>query len=413
MQGRIAVVVKGYPRLSETFIAQELLGLERAGLDLLIVSLRHPTDHACHPIHREIRAPVLYLPEYLHVEPLRVLRGLWAAVSGRRLWSVLPDFARDVWRDRTRNRLRRLGQALVLARELPSTVSCLYVHYLHTPSSVARYTAKLCGLPYAISAHAKDIWTIPDWEIREKLMDAAWLTTCTEQAHRHLNRLVPEARVLCLPHGVDLGRFPAPCWKLHDRMRSQSEPIELVTVARAVEKKGLDILLQALAALPREIAWRWRHIGGGPLLPQLQQAAAALGIADRISWCGALPFDEVLAALRRADVFCFSPRVAADGDRDGIPNVVAEAMAMGLPVVSSRAGAVDEIVENGRTGILVPSEDPLSLASALVDLMCDPERRAAMGRAGRSVIESRFVAGPGIVEIGRELAELASGAEPA
>ena len=147
-------------------------------------------------------------------------------------------------------------------------------------------------------------------------------------------------------------------------------------------------------------------------MPKLRQTAAELGIADRIDWCGALPFDEVLAALRRADIFCFSPRVAADGDRDGIPNVVAEAMAMGLPVVSCRAGAVDEIVENGRTGILVPSEDPLSMASALVDLMCDPERRAAMGRAGRSVIESRFVAGPGIAEIGRELVELASGGGP-
>jgi glycosyltransferase involved in cell wall biosynthesis len=410
MQGRIAVVVKGYPRLSETFIAQELLGLERAGLELLIVSLRHPTDPVSHPIHREIRASVLYLPEYLHSEPIRVWRGLWAALGQRRLWSLLADFGRDLVRDRTRNRVRRLGQALVLARELPSTVTCLYVHYLHTPSSVARYTAKLRGLSYAISAHAKDVWTIPDWEIREKLMDAAWLTTCTSQAYRHLSNLAPGARIFCQPHGVDLERFAVPSYYMRVARHSEAEPVELVTVARAVEKKGLDVLLHALAILPPDIAWRWRHIGGGPLLPKLQKATADLGIADRVSWLGALPFDQVLAALRRADIFCFSPRVAVDGDRDGIPNVVAEAMALALPVVSARAGAVDELVEDGRTGILVPADDPQSMASALVDLIRDPERRAAMGRAGRSVIESRFVAGPGIAEIGRELAELASGA---
>jgi hypothetical protein len=201
MSSRIALIVKGYPRLSETFIAQEILGLERAGLDLLIVSLRHPTDPARHPIHGEIQAPLLYLPEYLHQEPIRVLLGLWAALRQGRLGRVLGAFARDLARDRTRNRFRRLGQALVLARELPDGIACLYVHYLHTPASVARYTAALRGIPFAVSAHAKDIWTIPDWEIREKLEEAAWLTTCTESGFRHLRALAPEARLFCLPHG--------------------------------------------------------------------------------------------------------------------------------------------------------------------------------------------------------------------
>src|SRR5690606_24540147 len=138
---RVAVVVKGYPRLSETFIAQEILGLERRGLALTIVSLRHPTDPAIHPMHREIGAPVLYLPEYLYQEPSRVLRA-WRAVrrlptyrAARRLW------LRDLERDRTSNRGRRFGQALVLAHELPPDVGLLYAHYLHTPASVTRYAA--------------------------------------------------------------------------------------------------------------------------------------------------------------------------------------------------------------------------------------------------------------------------------
>lgn len=407
MQRRIALLLKGYPRLSETFIAQEIFGLEQAGLDLLIVSLRHPTDPARHPIHDEIGARVLYLPEYLHEEPLRVWRGFWAAVRERRLGRVLGAFWRDLRRDLTRNRLRRLGQALVLAHELPDDIGCLYVHYLHTPASVARYTAALRRLPFAISAHAKDIWTIPDWEIREKLGDAAWLTTCTTMGYRHLEALAPGARLLCLPHGIDLERLPA----ASGHRCTVGGPVELLTVARAVEKKGLDVILEALARLPADIDWRWRHVGGGPLLPVLAAKAVGLGIGDRISWQGALSFDHVLEALRRADLFCFAPRIAADGDRDGIPNVLAEAMSQGLPVVTARAGAVDELVLDGETGILVPPNDPTALAAAMTALIRDPARRSAMGKAGRARIETRFAAGPGIAEIARELRKLSVGAD--
>ena len=409
MAPRIGFLLKGYPRLSETFIAQEMLGLEQAGLELLIVSLRHPTDQARHPIHEQIRAPVLYLPEYLHQEPIRVWRGLWAALRERRLGRLLAVFARDLRRDRSRNRVRRLGQALVLARELPAEIDCLYVHYLHTPASVARYTGVMRDLPFAISAHAKDIWTIPDWEIREKLDDAAWLTTCTIMGFRHLRTLAPEARLFCLHHGVDLARLPAPPCRPGPTAATGGRPIELVTVARAVEKKGLDVLLAALARLPADIDWHWRHVGGGPLLTQLQERARELGIAERMTWCGALPFDAVLEALRRADLFCFAPRIAADGDRDGIPNVVAEAMSQGLPVVTARAGAVEEIVVDGETGLVVPPDDPAALADAMTTLIRDPARRAAMGAAGRACIEDSFAAGPGIAEIARQLRALAAG----
>ena len=141
----IAVVVKGYPRLSETFIAQEIQGLERRGLRLTVVSLRHPTDPAVHELHRQIAAPVIYLPEYLYQEPGRVLAA-WRRVrrwptypAARRLW------LRDVRRDRSPNRARRFGQALVLAAELPQDVGLLYAHYLHTPASVTRYAAALSG----------------------------------------------------------------------------------------------------------------------------------------------------------------------------------------------------------------------------------------------------------------------------
>jgi glycosyltransferase involved in cell wall biosynthesis len=407
MAASIAVVVKGYPRLSETFIAQELLALEQAGLRLLIVSLRHPTDPARHPIHDEIRAPVTYLPEYLHQEPARVAAGLLYAIRHRRFGRVAGLFFRDLRRDPTANRLRRLGQALVLARELPPSVTCIYAHYLHTPTSVARYAARLLGLRFAISAHAKDIWTTPAWEKREKLVDAAWVTTCTEMGFGHLHSLAPTARLLHLPHGVDLARLPRPPARDGATGVSPGQPIELVTVARAVEKKGLDTLLEALAMLPPTIHWRWRHIGAGPLQPCLRRQAEELGIDDRIEWLGATPHDAVVEALARADIFCLALRTAADGDRDGIPNVVAEAMSQGLPVVCTTGGAVAELVENGRTGLLVPAGDAVALGAAIARLVTDAGLRHALGATGRVVVETRFAAGAAQARLARELEALA------
>ncbi|MDZ4135927.1 MAG: colanic acid biosynthesis glycosyltransferase WcaL, partial [Paracoccaceae bacterium] len=155
---RVVVLVKGYPRLSETFIAQELRGLEQAGLDLVIVSLRRPTDKKRHAVHDRITAPVVYLPEYLHEEPLRVLRGFWAARRRPGFGAAVRQFWADLRRDPTRNRVRRFGQAAVLVAEWPEGAGWLHAHFIHTPASVARYASAITGVPFTVSAHAKDIW---------------------------------------------------------------------------------------------------------------------------------------------------------------------------------------------------------------------------------------------------------------
>ena len=176
---RVVVVLKGYPRLSETFVAAELRALERRGFELVIVSLRHPTEATRHPVHAAMRAPVVYLPEYLHHEPARVARALAGAALRPGFAALMRLWWRDLRRDPTRNRARRLGQALVLAREVLGPHDRLYAHFIHTPGSVARYAARLTGNPLAFAAHAKDIWTIPEWEKREKLADVEFTVTCT------------------------------------------------------------------------------------------------------------------------------------------------------------------------------------------------------------------------------------------
>lgn len=389
--GPVAVILKGYPRLSETFIAQELLGLQRRGLDFRIVALRHPTDRSMHPVHEAITAPVSYLPEYLYQEPLRVLRGWWSVRRLPGYGSALATWWRDLLRDPTPNRIRRFGQACVLAAELDPAVGHLYAHFLHTPSSVARYAALITGRSWSASAHAKDIWTTPDWEKREKLADVAWAVTCTAVGCEHLAALAPDReRVDLLYHGLDLADFPTPQPRpARDGSRADA-PVIIVSIGRAVVKKGYDDLLAALAALPSDLHWRFVHIGGGALKDTLRNQARRLGIGDRITWRGAQPRAAVLAALADADLFVLASKIAGDGDRDGLPNVLMEAQASGLATVATRVSAIPELIDDGATGVLVPPQDPMALAAALSELASDPSRRAALGSAGRDRVRTAF-----------------------
>ncbi|TAN50208.1 MAG: colanic acid biosynthesis glycosyltransferase WcaL [Betaproteobacteria bacterium] len=389
--GRVAVVLKGYPRLSETFIAQEIAALERHGLEILIVSLRFPTDQRTHPVHAEIRAPRLYLPEYLYREPLRVLRAWWRVRRWPGYRQVRSLWLKDLARDPTPNRGRRFGQALVLASELPPDVRQLHVHFLHTPASVTRYAAALRGLPWTASAHAKDIWTTPEWEKREKLQACEWLVTCTAANFTHLAALAPQGRVELVYHGLDLARFPpAPVPSRARDGSSPEDPVVVLSVGRLVEKKGVDVLLRALALLPRTLHWRFVHVGGGPLRRVLESQARALGVADRVRWRGALTQDSLLREYRAADVFALASRVASDGDRDGLPNVLMEAQSQELPCVASDISGIPELVEPGVTGLLVAPESPEDLAQALQSLIADPARRRALGQAGRARVTARF-----------------------
>lgn len=394
--GPVAIVLKGYPRLSETFIAQEILGLEQRGLALEIWSLRHPTERIVHPMNRQIRAPVTYLPEYLYQEPMRVLRGLAAALRRPAMRQLLGVFWRDLRRDTTANRMRRLGQALVMARELPTAIRHIHVHYLHTPASVVRYAALLTGRSWSFSAHAKDIWTIPDWEKREKMAEAGWGVTCTAEGAAHLDGLVP-GRVRLLYHGLDLARFPEPP---PDRpMRDGSDPadpIRIVSVGRAVEKKGYDDLLRALSALPGDLHWRFAHAGGGELLAALKTQAEGAGVGERVAFLGAKAQPDIIALMREADIFVLPAKEAGNGDRDGLPNVIMEAASQGLAIVATSFAGIPEFVRDGIDGDLVPPGEWDRLSNALNLLARDPARRATLGRSAHVRLRESFSAASGL-----------------
>lgn len=390
MTPALAVVLKGYPRLSETFIAQELKALEDRDLPFEIWSLRFPYDGKTHPIHDQIKAKVRYLPEYLYQEPLRVLRAWWKARAMPGYRNARGMWLRDLWRDRTTNRGRRWGQAMVMAAEMAPEVRFHYAHFLHTPGSAARYAAVIRGVEWGFSAHAKDIWTIPEWEKREKLADCRFGATCTGTGATHLNGLAPRPDTVSLIyHGLDLNRFPEPPDPRPPR-DGVDDTVELVSVGRLVAKKGYDDLIAALGALPDTLNWRLIHIGGGPLKDQLAARAQNLGVADRIIWQGKRDQTEVIAALRSADIFVLPSKIAGDGDRDGLPNVLMEAASQKLPILSTAVSAIPEFIEDGVHGRLTPPGDSVAFSEALAEMITDVTKRTCFADAAYDRLRHEF-----------------------
>jgi glycosyltransferase involved in cell wall biosynthesis len=378
----IVVVLKGYPRVSETFIAHELAALERRGLPLHIVSLRRPYDALTHPVHATIRAAVSYLPEYLHEAPGRVLRGHIRALARapRRYGRALGLWLRDLLRDPTPNRGRRFGQAGVLAAELPAGAAHLHAHFLHTPASVARYAAAMTGLAYSLAGHAKDVWTTPDWELRAKITEACFTVTCTAAGRARLDALAP-GRVELVYHGLDRHLFAAPATFGSGRDGTDpDDPVRLLAVGRFQPKKGYLTLFEAVARV--RARFRLTVVGYGPLDAVLRARVEALALADRVTWAGPLDQPAVRAQYRASDLLLAAAEVAPDGDRDGLPNVVVEALSQGLPVVATRAAAIPELVIDGVHGRLVPPGDIGGLAAAIEELARDPQARRRMGAAG-------------------------------
>lgn len=394
----VTFVLKGYPRLSETFIAQEIRSLEKMGLHVRIASLRKPTDEHHHPIHDEIVAPINYLPEFPTNENERV-RGAWEhcrQLSGyQRAWIT---WRADYQRDPSVTRMRNFLQALVLAHETPPDVGRFHAHFMHFPGSVARYAAMIRDLPWSCSAHARDIWTSAEWEKTEKLADMDWLVTCTAFGHRHLAALADDPnKVSLVYHGLDFEGLPTSndC----DAAAPKDGVVTILSVGRAVEKKGYDVLLRALAAIPSELEWRFVHIGGGVLLPQLKQLADDLGISSHVNWLGAQPQEIVFDAYQDADIFVLASRVAKDGDMDGLPNVMMEAQSQGLACISTNVSAIPELVRDGQTGLLVPPDDAEELCTAISKLITDSELRNSIAAAGEKRVRTSFSHDAGLFKL--------------
>lgn len=380
----LVVVVNGFPRLSETFVLQELLELERRGVRLSIVALRRPEEDVIQEDLALLRAKVTYLPDLAAKAERLAVRTAHAALllGGRQTY--LDGLARTIAsQDFSRTNLDRAALLGHHVRRLGSP--SMYLHFAHKPATIGRFAALLTGVSYGLSAHAKDIWLTPPRELAAKVRDAEIVLTCTREGRDHLATAAGTATpVRLVHHGVCTAHT-------HAAERDRNPVPVVLAVGRLVPKKGYATLLHAAAGLrDRGTAFRLRIVGEGPEWSRLQRLVHALDLADHVAFLGPLTPAEVTAEMQGADVFALACERLADGDRDGIPNVILEAMAQGLPIVSTNLLGVAEAVVHGESGLLSEQGDVDALAANLERLITDAKMRTHLGEAARARVSACF-----------------------
>ena len=405
-QDRVCVVVHAWPRLSMTFVAQELVGLEQQGLNLWIATYGSP-DKIRHPIHDQLKAFVHRLPNR-GPGAGRLLRA-WQAVRNNPGYPGARQlFLREFRKSPKRRQWRAFARGVLLAAELPHDIRAIYVHFIGSSATVARYASMISGLPLAASAHARDIWTSDEADIGAKLGFMQWCATCTTIGADRLRELADRPdKVHLIYHGLSFDRFPTSPPERSDFDGSDpGKPVRLLSVGRAVEKKGFDVLLDAFAKLPRDLNWRWTQIGDGKIIGSLRRRADELGLSDRIEWLGARDQSAVIELYRNSDLFVLPCREASDGDRDGLPNVLMEAQSQALACLSTDFSEIPELIRDGETGVLVPPAEVNPLAQGLERLIRNPDERTKLGMAGYQRVRSCFESESGIRKIGMLLRQI-------
>jgi glycosyltransferase involved in cell wall biosynthesis len=424
----VAYVLKGYPRLSEVFIASEIYRLEREGIPIRLYVLKRREEEHHHPVVERIAARPKYLPDASSLReqpflpwlrqnlpsfsaPLRRTlrrrpRGVLRAAAAAAAQSVRARRTR--WSAPRKLYVKEFLRATALADALldEPDVRHLHAHFAHGTTTVTWLAAMITGASFSFTGHAKDVWSPslnPAGLLRRKLLAASFAVTCTEANRRHLQGVAPEATVHRVYHGLNAD-FAALLSSSNGRPDPAEGRLRLLAVGRLVPKKGFDVLLRACALLVEAGADVELELVGedGEQGPALRRLASSLGLDGRVRFRGPRTQAELLAAYRSAWMLCAPSRIVGDGDRDGIPNVIAEAMASGLPVIATSVSGIPELVEDGVSGLLVPPDDPGALAGAVARVARDRKLARRLGEAGRSAVGERFDGD----RLARELASL-------
>ena len=377
---RVGYVLKRYPRYSETFVVNEILALEQTGLAISIFSLRTPEDGHFQDAISRVRAPVAY-----HVAS--GLRGddFWRALSDASAWI---DDIEDRLRAARGMDVRHVFQALRIACDVRRLgIAHLHSHFATEATDVVRLAAWFASVPYSFTAHAKDIFheSVDAAALVSKMRGAAAIVTVSDYNARFLRSLpgAPAKRIVRIYNGLPLEEFAF--------TEPADRPRRIVSVGRLVEKKGFSVLIEACLQLRAAgVEHRCEIIGGGHLEDALRAQIRAGGLEDTIELLGPLPRRAVIERVQNAAVLAAPCVTGADGNRDGLPTVVLEAMALGTPCVATSVTGLPEIVRDGQTGLLIPEGRAEPLASAIECLLDDAPLRVRLARSARRQVEASF-----------------------
>jgi len=390
---RLGMILKGYPRISESFISTEILLLESLGIPIEIYSLREPREDFSHDHIKEIRASATYLPEYVlpHLQVLLRSNIALRKLLGPHYSRCMAGAVRRAWERKKLATLRHFLQAghLAAIRLMHDPVTHLHAHFCHTPTSVALFASELTGLPFSFTAHAKDIYISEPDQLVRKIRKARFVVTCTRYNAQYLEDLARSAGcdtpLHVVYHGIDLSFFtfaPTP---------HPDPPYHILSIGRLVPKKGYDTLLRSLKLLDRAgLDFQFTHIGDGEMHHRIARMTRDLDLTHRVNLLGTLPHAKIINHYRRAHCFALACKVAPNGDRDGIPNVLIEAMAAGVPTVATKVSAIPELVEDGVTGVLVQPDDHVGMAAAITDILLHPEKYKRHITLARARVERVF-----------------------
>lgn len=382
----LTYIIGTYPGLTTTFIDREIRALQQQEVRVRIISIRKP-----HTILSSDQTELQKITSYLiptawlkfvvaHLRFAFQKPNVYFGVLLELLNSPHPDFT------------ARLKTFLhfatgVYAAQLISEQPCdhLHAHFVDRASTVALVAGRLLNIPYSVTAHANDIYLNPIL-LPLKLSHASFVATCTEYNRQHLQKVIHlNGKLHCLYHGLDLESYPPSASHEMDLIPT------IISVGQLKEKKGFQYLLQACQILKsKDYVFNCQIIGEGNLRPELERQIHEFSLQDFVTLRGALPHESVIEEYQHSTLFVLPCITGSDGDRDGIPNVILEAMAMQLPVISTQHSGIPEVIKNGINGVLVPPADADKLAYAIATLIDDPFMRTRLGKFGRRTVMERF-----------------------
>jgi glycosyltransferase involved in cell wall biosynthesis len=400
---QIGYLLRSYPRLSQTFILNEILALEELGVSIQIFALTNPHEKFVQMQVDQVRAPIHYLDESL--QPRSLTKRLREDMQVARLHfkgylRSLAYVAANGLIDggyTASSRWNCFRQAVHLTHLLSlqqqntgQTIDHLHAHFAHDPALIAYLVHLMTGIPFSFTAHARDLYQVPDKALADRIRRAKAVVTCCRANLEYLNRIAPsqESKFSLVYHGVNLKDFqpdPSP------GANSASHGPLILSVGRLVEKKGFQDLLQALLIVKeRGEKFHCSIYGDGPLCEQLGDWIEKHGMAGEVTLMGDRTQQELISVFQSATLFVLTPAQTGDGDRDGIPNVLVEAMAVGLPVITTAVSGIPELVENNQNGLLYQPHDVDGIAAGIIELLQDAEKRRKLGSAASKKVARQF-----------------------